>query len=292
MIRQFLAPPSITTDVTSQLLSSSLPQFVPASEVSSTQEYVSSGDAILDGVLGGGGFRRGCITEVFGEAGCGKTQLLMHTAMMAACRGEMVLFCVSEPLPHTRLSQLAAMYDASHGGSTGGAALLSHILITRVPSEDHVLRVLASGDGPAARQASSSHVTLLLLDSIAAACAGSAPGAAERIGYRLKSFAVQYDVAVVVSNQVRARPGGDSSSKPMASMGLGWACTLHTRIGLSRPYGRSIGSGETIVVEGLDEHQRAVTGRRLCESVFSPTQPPFRLEYSIDNAGVHFYRCC
>jgi archaellum biogenesis ATPase FlaH len=251
------------------------PLFVPAADdACASGEGVSSGDAALDGVLGGG-FPKGCITEVFGEAGCGKTQLLMHVAVMAASRGEVVLFCVSEALPHSRLSQLAAMYDAANGGSSGGAAILSHILISRVPSEDHLLRVLAS-DGPAARQASSSNVTLLLLDSIAAACVGGIPGAAESIGYRLHAFAVLHKVAVVVSNQVRARPG---DSKPMATMGLGWASTLHTRLGLSRPFGRS-GSDA-----GDDGHRR-----RLCESVFSPTQPPFRLEYSIDNAGVHFYR--
>lgn len=250
-----------------------VPSFVSAAALQG-DGCVSSGDAMFDHALGGG-FTCRNVTEVYGEAGSGKTQLLLQAACSAASRGENVLFCVSEPIPQNRLAQLAAFHASCSGNAVSSSGILERILISRVPSEEHLLSVL-SQSGPAARLCTSvaetsgppgrPGVRLVLLDSIAATCSSGAHQDAERVGCGLRTFAQKFGVAVVVSNQVRQRPG---DRQPVATLGLGWANTVHTRINLSR-----LGGGE---------------GRRLCQSVFSPTQPPFRLEYRIDNAGVHFY---
>jgi DNA repair protein RadB len=290
MIAHFLSPPCGAGSSLGDCVSLSPPlhnsSWFQCAAGIPTDVFVSSGDITLDCVLGGG-FRCGDITEVFGEAGSGKTQLLMQLAVSAASRGETVLWCVSEPLPHNRLAQLAAVY-ASRNGAASHNSVLEKIMISRVSSEEHVVGIM-SPTGPASQQCSDLGVSLVLLDSIAAACTTdgrNAAGAAEHVGYCLANFARRFGVAVVVSNQVRScLGGGDHRTVLIASMGLGWANTVRTRLFLSRPVEHHHDADD----EGGTTSSHALRYRRVCQSVFSPTQAPFRTLFSIDNAGIHFY---
>ena len=68
-------------------------------------ERIKSGCRSIDSVLGGG-FERGCITEIYGEAGSGKTNICLQTAINVAKEGKKVIYIDTEGVSMERFSQL------------------------------------------------------------------------------------------------------------------------------------------------------------------------------------------
>jgi DNA repair protein RadB len=69
-------------------------------------DRLPSGCESLDSLLGGG-FESGIITELYGEAGTGKTNIALQLAVQAVSRGFRVVFIDTESFSPERFSQIA-----------------------------------------------------------------------------------------------------------------------------------------------------------------------------------------
>ncbi|OBT44928.1 hypothetical protein VE00_04768 [Pseudogymnoascus sp. WSF 3629] len=186
-------------------------------EISKKWDAISTLDPSLDGLLSGG-FPAGYITEVTGESGSGKTQLLLLLLLavqLPAPHGlnrSAIYITTESSLPTTRLAQLRASHPILADTS------LSRVLTIPardLETQDHILRFQL----PLAIRRH--NIGLVVIDSIAAnfraefehSAGGGAHGAnmarrtAELVGLGalLRGVARSEGVAVVVSNQVADR---------------------------------------------------------------------------------------
>jgi hypothetical protein len=161
-----------------------------------------TGDAHLDALLGGGLPLRG-LCELSGEAGSGKTQLVMQLALQScARRGGRVLIINTEGIfPAQRLAQMAG------GGGGGGAALVERVLLTDV-GDAAALEIYLEGLPLFAKR---NDVRLVVVDSIAAPMRGEFGGGADapersRLLFALAAALLRVNagggVGVVAVNQV------------------------------------------------------------------------------------------
>jgi len=66
---------------------------------------IKTGCKSIDEMLKGG-IERGCITEIYGEAGSGKTNICLSTAINVAKSGDFVIYIDTEGVSMERFSQL------------------------------------------------------------------------------------------------------------------------------------------------------------------------------------------
>ncbi|KAI0406314.1 DNA repair protein RAD57 [Xylaria palmicola] len=206
---------------------------------------ISTLDASLDAALGGG-VPTGCITEITGESGAGKTQLLLTLLLAVQLPpprglGRPALYLSTEAALSTkRLSQILAQHPLLRGlGADGGPAQarpsLDGVVSAATPdleSQDHILTYQVPVE--VARR----NVGLVVLDSVAAnyraefergGGSGGGSGGSNmaargaelaRLGHLLRDLAQRHDLAVVVANQVADRfstPGPLAHSQPYHS---------------------------------------------------------------------------
>ncbi|RYP69438.1 hypothetical protein DL771_006090 [Monosporascus sp. 5C6A] len=211
--------------------SSTLRHTIP--ELAAKWRTISTLDGDLDRALGGG-IPTGYVTEITGESGAGKTQLLL--TLLLACQlppslgglGRPALYVSTEaPLSTVRLSQMLRNHPRLRDLSPSEKPTLDGIVSAATPdleSQDHILSFQVPVE--VARRG----VGLVVLDSVAANYraeferrgpgGGGAPGGLAarsnelvRLGRLLHDLATQHDLAVVVSNQVADR--FPSSSIPL-----------------------------------------------------------------------------
>jgi circadian clock protein KaiC len=77
-------------------------------EHAASHERISSGQADLDGMLGGAGYYRGSTVLLSGTAGTGKTTLAAHFVDAACARGERCLYFLFEESPQQMLRNMAS----------------------------------------------------------------------------------------------------------------------------------------------------------------------------------------
>lgn len=75
-------------------------------------EKIKSGCESIDSLLNGG-FEKGCITEIYGEAGSGKTNICLSTAINVAKEGNYVIYIDTEGVSMERFSQLGGNEEIS-----------------------------------------------------------------------------------------------------------------------------------------------------------------------------------
>jgi len=229
------------------------------------RQYMSTGCPILDATLGGG-FPCGGITELVGEAGCGKTQFCLSLALRCVLPEEQggmggtacYLTCGEGSFPVSRLSQLMQCYQQH-----GAPSLLSKVLIDECRTSedvmDNLLRRLP-------QKCKSDDVRLVIIDSVAGMYRTEYDTSVFddvkqrtmsffRLSTELKILADAYHLCVVVVNQVTAAvsnsnghsscdpsllchaPLGSSFSHqpdPQPALGLSWTHCINTRIILRR----------------------------------------------------------
>lgn len=192
---------------------------------------ISTLDPVLDAALNGG-IPTGYITEVSGEAGAGKTQLLLSLLLAVQLpppygTGRNALYISTEaPLQTRRLTQMLAKNPIFADIAPERRPSLDNIMSTTTPdleSQDHILTYQVPVE------VSRRNIGLVVLDSVAAnyraefdrksdtvggraaADQGSNMGARStelvRLGMHLRELARKHNVAVVVSNQVADRFG-------------------------------------------------------------------------------------
>lgn len=192
---------------------------------------ISTLDPTLDAALRGG-IPTGCVTEIAGEAGAGKTQLLLSLLLAVQLApphgtGRRALYISTEaPLSTRRLTQMLAHNPLLASLPTDlRRPSLDDIISTTTPdleSQEHILTYQVPVE--VARR----DVGLVVLDSVAANYRaefdrggsgsgmgqGSSMGARSaelvRLGMLLRDLARSHNLAVVVSNQVADRFGASS----------------------------------------------------------------------------------
>ncbi|WEW55876.1 DNA repair protein rhp57 [Emydomyces testavorans] len=191
--------------------------------------FVSTLDPVLDHLLAGG-ISTGYVTEISGESGSGKTQLLLH-----------LLLSVQLPPPHGLCKNALYVSTEAHLATNRLSQLLKeHSFLSTLPSDtqrpslDNVLSIttvdletqdhILSYHVPAAilRQ----NIGLVVIDSITAnyraeSSTDNVTGLLDRawelkkLGQLLRSLAVKHNIAIVVANQI--------SDRLNHSDGLTWA---------------------------------------------------------------------
>ncbi|KAK6905098.1 hypothetical protein I203_105917 [Kwoniella mangroviensis CBS 8507] len=218
-------------------------------------KWVSTGDAGLDQVLGGG-IRGGCLYEITGESAAGKSHLALHLALtfqlpsLTSSPGGSLILTSEREISTDRLVQLGKYLLSTHEpyefGPEGRVKnLLDNILTNRVGDVDaleHALNyavpaILESRLNPNSSTSNQLPIRLIILDSITALLRGgssdyerpTAPNAlslTERskhlciVADVLKALAVKYDLSILVINQVSdvfQKPTPVSYSQPTSS---------------------------------------------------------------------------
>lgn len=190
---------------------------------------ISTLDPILDASLGGG-VPTGTVTEIAGEAGAGKTQLLLSLLLAVQMppphgTGRRALYISTEaPLSTRRLAQMLTNNPVLSALPRDQKPSLDNIVSTTTPdleSQEHILTYQVPV------QVERSNIGLVILDSVAANYRaefdradgkskghGSNMGARSaelvRLGMLLRDLAIKHNLAVVVSNQVADRFGVSS----------------------------------------------------------------------------------
>ncbi|KAK4186074.1 P-loop containing nucleoside triphosphate hydrolase protein [Podospora australis] len=196
---------------------------------------ISTLDPLLDSVLGGG-IPAGYLTEITGESGSGKTQMLLTLLLAVQLPppyglGRPALYVSTEAALSTRrLSQILSTNPLFSRLSPSDRPSLDKITTSVTPdleSQEHILTFQV----PVAIEREG--IGLLVIDSIAAnyraefersASTGSNMGArtAElvKMGMHLRDLARRHNLAVVVSNQVADRfsSSGSGAKTPASSL--------------------------------------------------------------------------
>lgn len=233
---------------------------------------ITTGSTALDQLLGGGVESR-AITEAFGEFRTGKTQIA-HTlcvtsqlpTRMGGGNGKAVYVDTEGTFRPERIRPIAERFGLD------GGAVLDNILVARAYTHEHQMHLLSL----VAAKMVEEPFSLLVVDSITALFRVDFSGRGELAERQQKlaktlstliKLAEEYNVAVYITNQVVADPGGASMfvadpKKPVGGHILAHASTV--RLSLRK------GRGE----------------QRICKIFDSPNLPEMECTYSIAEEGI------
>eukprot|EP00760_Papus_ankaliazontas_P012474 PhM_4_TR15316/c0_g1_i1/m.31762/K10880/XRCC3; DNA-repair protein XRCC3 len=192
---------------------------------------LTTGCASIDAWLCGG-WPRGQLCEISGEAGAGKTLLVLQSALHALKTGQAtVVYFAVEPFPHDRVTSLHILPE-----SLRDRALKNLVLWT---SSDAAALHQALSMIPQIAEDSNSRgcpIAMVVLDSIAALrtanqeTATLSASTAVPFAEHLKQLAASLNVPVLATNQVRSVEEHQS----IPALGLTWANHVNTRLFIMR----------------------------------------------------------
>lgn len=234
---------------------------------------ISTGSKELDKLLGGG-FETGSITELFGEARSGKSQLCHTLAVtcqlpieMGGAEGKCLYIDTEGTFRPERLLDCASRYKLE------GSNVLDNVAFARAYNSDHQKHLLIQ----AAAMMSESRYALLVVDSATALYRSDYNGRGElanrqiHLGQflrQLQRLADEFGIAVVITNQVVAQVDGGAGmfnsdpKKPIGGNIMAHAST--TRLYLRK------GRGDN----------------RICKVYDSPCLPEGEATFAITPQGV------
>jgi DNA repair protein RadB len=172
-------------------------------------EPISTGCEAVDELLGGG-FERGAVTQLYGPAAAGKTNLALSAAVEVAADGGTALYIDTEGLSVDRFEQLAR----ARAGADGDVdALAARVIVTDVLDFEEQREAVRDAADLA------EGVDLIVLDSATGFYRlerhdedeGETLREVAKQVTHLLSLARRHDLAVVVTNQVYADPESDAS---------------------------------------------------------------------------------
>ena len=203
---------------------------------------ITANSKALDELLGGG-VETGAITEFAGEFGSGKTQLAHQIAVdvqlpvdQGGLAGEVVYIDTESTFRPERV------VDMAKGLGVDPQAALAHIHIARAFNSNHQMLLVSK----AQELARTRPVRLIVVDSLTAHFRAEYAGRAELAPrqqqlnkhlHELLRFADAYNAAVVVTNQVSARPDilfGDPT-RPIGGNIVAHAATYRVYLRKSKP---------------------------------------------------------
>jgi len=194
---------------------------------------LSTGCREFDEILNGG-FEFGKITEVYGEAGSGKTQLLLQLAVSTAARGRTTVLLDTEgKVCANRIKEIVT--SGGHNSST-----MDRILVRQVRSQIDLVSIVKLL--PALLQ-DKGNVGVILIDSVAQHFRFTEnkedlyknPGVLYGICETLNELAFANSIAVVISNQVTTHVPESGPSSLLPALGEAWRYAPTTRIRLKHP---------------------------------------------------------
>jgi len=236
---------------------------------------LSTGASNLDDLLGGG-IESCSITELFGEFRCGKTQICHALSVLAQLPSEMgghngkVLYIDTEgTFRPERIRQIC------EGRQVPANVVMDNILYARCYTSEHLVQLLVEAIGHMVSCADK--FALVVVDSIMGIFRVDYSGRGElserqqclgRVMSKLQKLSEEFNIAVVITNQVMADPsGGAMSFMPALPKPVGGHVLAHmstTRLSLRK------GRGE----------------QRVCKIYDSPSLPEGDCVFEICNAGV------
>ncbi|KAL0232139.1 hypothetical protein PCE1_003135 [Barthelona sp. PCE] len=215
-------------------------------------QYIETGSKSVDQLLGGG-VETGIITEVYGEFRTGKTQLCHSLVVSAAVAGKKVAYIDTEgTFRADRIEEIAIArgHDVEY--------IYDYIVYARAYTHEMQMQILID----IARKMSEGDFQLLIVDSITSLFRVDFQGRGElserqqKLGAmlsRLMKTAAEFNVAVVMTNQVMADPSGGVMSFGDVKKPIGGHILAHASH--CRLYARK-GKGENRVIKLIDSPNR------------------------------------
>ena len=144
----------------------------------------------------GGGFEKDCITEIYGEAGSGKTNLCLQTAIAVSREGKYVVYVDTEGVSMERFHQL--------GGDENVASRIIFYKIYKFSQQAEVIERIST------LTAKKKDISLIIVDSLteyyrAEMGTGEDFSTHKSLAWQLSvlnSIARKRNIAVIVTNQV------------------------------------------------------------------------------------------
>lgn len=255
------------------------PQIFTADSLHNIQRHkkLSSGCYTLDCVLGGG-FRRGCITEVYGESGSGKTQLGIQTVVhnWPNCS---IYICTEDLFPirrFNRVTQSISNYNAQD--DYGKNVYVEHI------TESQDLLICVRVKIPKLLRAKK--ISLIVIDSIAAPFRVENTNYVQRaedlrsLAIMLIAIAQDFNLTVICINQVTTSL--ENSGESLPALGLAWTNMVSTRLCVTK-------SSEIIdskILEPCQLNQNTVYYIRELSVIFSSDLPNVKAKFIITPNGI------
>jgi len=189
----------------------------------------STGCKSIDELLGGG-FESGTVTQLYGEAGSGKTNICLQAAVECAKKGESVIFIDSEGFSPERFLQIA---QSRTGGSEDVESIARRIMIYEPQNFEQQTSCIKEIDAVIKEKEGKNKVSLVILDSATLFYRLELDD--ERSMYLRRALANQimhllevarrYDLAVLITNQVytdiengKLRPSGGSALEHLSKV--------------------------------------------------------------------------
>eukprot|EP00928_Gymnodinium_smaydae_P048302 TRINITY_DN32281_c0_g1_i1.p1 TRINITY_DN32281_c0_g1~~TRINITY_DN32281_c0_g1_i1.p1 ORF type:complete len:351 (+),score=107.43 TRINITY_DN32281_c0_g1_i1:83-1135(+) len=195
---------------------------------------LSTGAAKLDQMLGGG-VESGAITEFFGEFRCGKTQVCHSLAVVAqlpqsmgGANGKVVYIDTEGTFRPERIRQIAEAKGVS------AEAAMENIVYARCYTSEHLVQLLIEAAG--IMVSDEDRFALIIVDSIMGVFRVDYSGRGElaerqqnlgRVLSKLQKVSEEFNVAVVLTNQVMADPGGGCAFMPSHPKPIGGHILAH-----------------------------------------------------------------
>jgi DNA repair protein RadB len=189
----------------------------------------STGCKSIDELLGGG-FESGTVTQLYGEAGSGKTNICLQVAVKCARKEESVIFIDSEGFSPERFLQIA---QSRTGGDEDVESIARRIMIYEPQSFEQQISCIKEIDAVIKEKEGKNKVSLVILDSATLFYRLELDD--ERSIYLRRALANQimhlleiarrYGLAVLITNQVYAdiengklRPSGGSALEHLSKV--------------------------------------------------------------------------
>lgn len=211
--------------------------FVTCTQLVSRQKSrfsLSTGATKLDQMLGGG-VESCSITELFGEFRCGKTQLCHSLAVTAqlppnlgGANGKVVYIDTEGTFRPERIRQIAE----SKGVSADAA--MDNIIYARCYTSEHLVQLLV--EAASVMVSDEDRFALVIVDSIMGVFRVDYSGRGEladrqqalgRVLNKLQKMSEEFNVAVVLTNQVMSDPGGGCAFMPSHPKPVGGHILAH-----------------------------------------------------------------
>jgi len=195
---------------------------------------LSTGAPKLDQMLGGG--MESCsITEMFGEFRCGKTQVCHSLAVMAqlppnlgGANGKVVYIDTEGTFRPERIRQIA------EGKGVSAEAAMDNIVYARCYTSEHLVQLLV--EAASLMVSDEDRFALVIVDSIMGVFRVDYSGRGElaerqqnlgRVLSKLQKMSEEFNVAVVLTNQVMADPSGGCAFMPSHPKPVGGHILAH-----------------------------------------------------------------
>lgn len=187
--------------------------------------HVSTGCNDIDEVLKGG-FRRGAITEIYGESGSGKTQISLQVALNN-WRDGCLYICTEDLFPVKRFEELKKAQLSFDSSIDYGA----NVFVEHLTEASELLSCI---NVRLQKLLVKHKLSIVIIDSIAAPFRCESTNYIKRaeelreIAIILTDIAQKHNLAILCINQVTA--SFDESNTLLPSLGLAWSNMISTRL--------------------------------------------------------------